>query len=862
MSEKQVSVRLVVKDGEIVRAQFKGLGEAGEQSFRTMSDGADGLTGRLGRLAGPAGLGAVAKAAAAAAAAFASVGETIRVISEFDRGMSELAAVTRASAFEMEALRDVAKDLGSTTEFTARQAADGLTFLARAGFDAAEAMAAIPAVLDLATASGMELGRAADIASNIMSGFGIAAEEAASVTDILAAASSRANTDVAQLGSAMSTVAPISAALGVSLEDTAAAIGVMSDAGIQGERAGTALRGVLSSLAGPTTQAQQALANYGLTAQDVNPEVNSLAEIMDLLSERGLSTADAMQIFGREAASGALVMIESADRLRSFGDELQNVDGAAANMAATMRDNLAGDFNSAMSAAQGLMIAIGEAGLTTILRTAVQVLTGLVRSISSIIELMTDLAQEASTAARALLGLGTDSRTTALAIGEVETAINGEVRALLDLVGEIPSGMVMSREMANAKLDQAEAHLATVAAMQEEARQLVLQSAEYRNAQAEVSRIKRAIDQSLESSFNQTTLGLLPAETEALVAVLFEAQKQQEALLEATEQVSPEYAEAIRNVETLRAAIANAVGDTVTLGETAGEAAEQFRLADAASQVSSSIGGALRSAFFSLVPSFGGEETPAPSRSGTGSGGRARAASAAERQAEAIDRVMQSLSDEIAMIAMSDEARRTHDALRQAGVDIYSAEGQAIAEQVEQLMALEAQLERNASATQAIENSARNAFASFVTGAQSAREAAAGLLSSLADMAANAAFNTLIGGGFGGGGAFGALAGAIFGSGGGAAVPSFDGGGQTKAGPRSGGLDGRGGFLAMLHPDETVIDHTKGQAIAPSITISIDARGAVDGVAEQVNQQIRAALPEISRTVVSAVSDGQRRGRS
>jgi TP901 family phage tail tape measure protein len=97
----------------------------------------------------------------------------------------------------------------------------------------------------------------------------------------------------------MSTAAPIAAALGVSVEETAAAIGKMSDAGIQGERAGTALRGIFASLAGPTTQAQEALAKYGLTAADIDPQVVGLTAAMAVLQERGISTADAMTIFGR-----------------------------------------------------------------------------------------------------------------------------------------------------------------------------------------------------------------------------------------------------------------------------------------------------------------------------------------------------------------------------------------------------------------------------------------------------------------------------------------------------------------------------------------------------------------------------------
>lgn len=166
---------------------------------------------------------------------------------------------------------------------------------------------------------------------------------------------------------------------------------------------------------------------------------------------------------------------------------------------------------------------------------------------------------------------------------------------------------------------------------------------------------------------------------------------------------------------------------------------------------------------------------------------------------------------------------------------------------------------------QGLESNFQSAFTAFVTGAKSAGDAAADLLSSLADMAANAAFKSLIGGMFGGGGggALGAVAGAIFGGGpvGKAGAKSFSGGGFTGLASRSGGLDGQGGFMAMLHPNETVIDHSKGQGMGMQVSITIDARGAVDGVAEQVNRQLRAQMPEISRTVEAAVISGQIRGR-
>lgn len=360
-------------------------GERAQDSFGRSAERMERRTSIAARGAGKA----IGLLGVAIAGAFAS-GAVVRGISEFETSMSRVAAVSRATGRDLADMRDIAQDLGARTEFSASQAADGLGFLAMAGFNASESIAAIPAVLDLATASGMGLASAADIASNVMSGFGIAADNAANVTDVLAAASSRANTDVMQLGQAMSTVAPIAAALGIGVEDTAAAIGVMSDAGIQGERAGTALRGVLASLAGPTTQAQAALAKYGLTSEDVNPEMRSMADIMGDLGARGLTTADAMTIFGREAASGALVMVEGARRLGEFGDELRNVEGAAGDMAKVMRDNLGGDIKGLQSAISGIILAMGEAGLTAAIRGVVQGLTAMSRGVVTVIDFVGD----------------------------------------------------------------------------------------------------------------------------------------------------------------------------------------------------------------------------------------------------------------------------------------------------------------------------------------------------------------------------------------------------------------------------------------------------------------------------------------
>src|SRR5690606_24113696 len=145
-------------------------------------------------------------------------------------------------------LRDLAKELGATTRFSATEAAQGMEFMALAGWNTQQTMAALPGVLNLAAAAGMDLARASDIVTDTMSAFGLEAERATYVADQFAAAQSKSNTSVEQLGEAMVNVAPTAANLGMTLGDTSAALGMLADQGIKGGRAGTTLNAVLSDI--------------------------------------------------------------------------------------------------------------------------------------------------------------------------------------------------------------------------------------------------------------------------------------------------------------------------------------------------------------------------------------------------------------------------------------------------------------------------------------------------------------------------------------------------------------------------------------------------------------------------------------
>lgn len=352
--------------------------------------------------------------------------QIITTLAGFENSMAAVAAITGATSVELAALRDIAKELGATTEFSASQAADGLKFLGMAGFNAAQSVAAIPAVLDLATAAQLDLARSADITSNIMSGFGIAAENAADVADILAKAASRSNTDVAQLGDAMKYAGPIAASLGIEMSTTAAAVGALSDAGLQGSMAGTGLRQVMSGLIGPTGAAKKAIESMGLTIAEVNPQTNGLVEVIQKLRDRGLDAERALTIFGDRGGNAILALTRDADKVARLAEEFRNVDGAAAQMAGTMRDNLQGDLLNLASAIESLIIGLGESGLTTALRTVIQGATALTRLIAE----QTDRIVAYATAITGLVA-GWGAYAAAIAIVTQGTALLSAALVLL-----------------------------------------------------------------------------------------------------------------------------------------------------------------------------------------------------------------------------------------------------------------------------------------------------------------------------------------------------------------------------------------------------------------------------------------------
>ena len=319
----------------------------------------------------------------------AGVGFGVKILAEFSQEMSTVKAITGATGTEFEDLRNKAKELGATTRFSASQAAQGMKFLARAGFDARESVEAVGGTLKLAQAGALDLGTAADIASNVLTGFRLETSETERVVDVLAKTANSANTDVRQLGDGMKLVAPVAAGLKISLEETAAAIGTLSDAGLQGTLAGTGLRRVLSELEAPSTATADRLREMGIQLEEVRPSSVGLTGALQRLKEAGVDTGLALELFGDRGGPASEVLKEMIPRVSQLTAALNNATGTADQISEVMDQNLNGALLAVKSAFEAVILAFGEMGSESALT---QFLLNLAKTLRWVAENMDTLA--------------------------------------------------------------------------------------------------------------------------------------------------------------------------------------------------------------------------------------------------------------------------------------------------------------------------------------------------------------------------------------------------------------------------------------------------------------------------------------
>ncbi|TJY13958.1 phage tail tape measure protein [Staphylococcus chromogenes] len=286
---------------------------------------------------------------------------------DFDDSMRKVKATSGATGKEFNLLRDKALEMGAKTKFSASESADALNYMALAGWDTKDMLGGIDGVMQLAAASGEDLGQVSDIVTDSLTAFGMKAKDSGHFADVLAQTSSKANTDVRGLGEAFKYAAPVAGALGYTVEDTSIAIGLMSNAGIKGEKAGTALRTMFTNLSKPTKAMKDKMEELGISITDSNGKMLPMRDVMGQLRDKfkGLSkdqqASAAATIFGKEAMSGALAVINASDEdYKKLTKSIDNSTGAAKRMSDEMEGGIGGSIRKMKSAIESMAISIGD----------------------------------------------------------------------------------------------------------------------------------------------------------------------------------------------------------------------------------------------------------------------------------------------------------------------------------------------------------------------------------------------------------------------------------------------------------------------------------------------------------------------
>lgn len=334
---------------------------------RIDSSGAEKGVSKLSSIAGKS-VKIFTGAVAATGTVLSGIGAyALKVGSNFEEGMSKVSAISGATGEELKKLTEKAKEMGAKTKFSATESAEAMKYMAMAGWKTGDMLNGIDGIMNLAAASGEDLALVSDIVTDALTAFGMSAKDSAQFADLLASASSNSNTNVSMLGESFKYVAPVAGALGHSAKDTAFALGLMANAGIKSSQSGTALRASLTNLAHPSKQMAEEMDRLGISLTDSNGKVKEGKALYDELRQKfsGLTDAQKTQaaatIFGKEAMSGMLAIINASDAdYKKLYESLSNCDGAAQKMAETMNDNLKGQITLLSSALESLGIELYE----------------------------------------------------------------------------------------------------------------------------------------------------------------------------------------------------------------------------------------------------------------------------------------------------------------------------------------------------------------------------------------------------------------------------------------------------------------------------------------------------------------------
>lgn len=331
-------------------AQFRGLGIAS-----TLAGGA--ITAALGL-------------------AVKSAGDVEKAYADVKAVSDELKGGTEAAAESMKRVEAVAEDLGKKTKFSTKEVAEGMKFVAMAGYDVNEMLTAMPGLVNLAAAADQDLAFAADALTNILSGFGETAQETGRFVDVMAYTAANANVNLSEMAEALKYVAPAAKDMGLSIEQTSAMIGKLGDAGIKGSMAGRNMRmafikwmqlesaGFTKKQAGVMADFAEKMMGAGKTANDLQAAITSgditFQEFITRMREAGATTGDFSSIFGAAAATQISILADQSEAVTDFTKRLEGATGAAEEMANIKLDTFKGQMDVLKGSVETFAASIGK----------------------------------------------------------------------------------------------------------------------------------------------------------------------------------------------------------------------------------------------------------------------------------------------------------------------------------------------------------------------------------------------------------------------------------------------------------------------------------------------------------------------
>lgn len=344
-------------------------------------------------------------AAVAAYALKRALGTPINTAAEFEGALIQVKSLLGANVIDMRRLSDQAKMLGRTTSFSAGDAAKGMGFLAMAGFKTNQILGAMPGTIQIATAANMDLAQAADLVSNVLTGYGKDVKELGHVNDVLVKAFTSANTNLTQLGQAMKYAGPVASSAGVKFEQAAAALALMGNAGIQATMAGTSLRGAISRMLSPSNKMKAAMKEAGLNFKNAQGRLLPLNNIVKQLEKHSENTGLMMQLFGQRAGPAMMALVRQGSKgLEELQKKLEESGGTADRVAKAKLEGFEGRMRILKSALDGLALAIGTS-LLPALTNVINAMTDMLGPVISLIEKYPTLAATLIGVTTALIGM-------------------------------------------------------------------------------------------------------------------------------------------------------------------------------------------------------------------------------------------------------------------------------------------------------------------------------------------------------------------------------------------------------------------------------------------------------------------------